>query len=138
MTPAEVVTRASEDGVGLTLSPTGLRLSGDRQAVERWASQVRAQREAVIHHLRVAADPRVASLRDLLTALLLPDEIDAELARTLRDNALDEALPMYERAYTEYDRLGEPQRPQKGCAGRMTERWVSGHQPPIFEWRSKP
>ena len=51
----------------------------------------------------------VAKLRRLLRVLLhdAPDEVEPEIRRTLRDDALVEALHCYELAHSEYHRAGE-------------------------------
>jgi hypothetical protein len=52
---------------------------------------------------------QVAELRCLLVELLwdAPNEVEDEIQRTLRDDALDETLAMYRRCYEDYQRIGE-------------------------------
>jgi len=101
MNPADILSAAFADGVRVTLSQDGLRLSGDRQAVQKWTIAVRENREDIIE------SAKVAELKALLTVLLwdTPDEVEPEVLRW-RANP-DEGLALYRLIYEEYDRLGE-------------------------------
>ena len=140
MTAADILAAALADGVEIRVGANGLHLSGDRAAVARWAGAIRPVRDDILTLLR--PDPRVTALRSLLVALLwdAPHEVEPEIESTLADGALDEALAMYRRCYSEYRVLGE----LPAAAGadahvsaptrRMTERWVDGPLPAVFEW----
>jgi len=101
MTPADMLTRAVADGVRVTLSQGGLRLSGERQAVRRWVGHIRSRRTEVLELAKRA------ELSRLLTDLLwdAPEEVEQEALRWAAN--LEQGLALYRLVYEEYDRLGE-------------------------------
>jgi hypothetical protein len=103
MTPAAMLASAVADGVRVTASRSGLHLSGERRAVQRWAGPIRSRRTEVLELAKVS------ELCDLLDALLwdAPYEVEPEIERALRNGALEEALPCYRFCYEECERLGE-------------------------------
>jgi len=105
MTPAAMLASAVADGVRVTASRSGLHLSGERRAVQRWAGPIRSRRTEVLELAKVA------ELRNLLDALLwdAPHEVEPEIERALRNGTLEEALACYRLCHTEYERLGEPE-----------------------------
>ena len=97
MTAADILAAARADGVELRAGQDGLHVCGDRLAVSRWVAAIRPVRDDIVALLQ--PDTRVAELRRLLVALLWDDAagVEPEIERTLRDNALEEALILYRR-----------------------------------------
>jgi hypothetical protein len=54
-------------------------------------------------------EAKVDELRRLLSALLwdAPEEVEPEVQRAIRDDAVDETLAMYRRCHEDYTRIGE-------------------------------
>lgn len=54
MSPADIIERASEEGVLLVLSPTGsISAKGDQSAVDRWLPAIKQNKAAVIAELEL-------------------------------------------------------------------------------------
>lgn len=57
MSPAEVIERATEDGVLLTLLPSGnISAKGEQSVIERWIPEIRRSKPAIVLLLRPGVD----------------------------------------------------------------------------------
>ena len=69
MSPAEIIERATEEGVLLALSPSGsISAKGDQSAVDRWLPAIKQSKAAIISELQLAQRRAkvLAMLRDNL------------------------------------------------------------------------
>jgi hypothetical protein len=54
MSPGEIIERANEDGVLLTLSPSGsISAKGDQSAIDRWLPAIKKSKAAIIAELQL-------------------------------------------------------------------------------------
>jgi len=108
MRPADILADILADGLRVAVHDDGrLLLRGKRSVVEHWQRELESRSDNLAEIKSAARE--VAKLRRLLRALLhdAPEEVEPEIRRTLRDDALVEALHCYELAHSEYHRAGE-------------------------------
>jgi hypothetical protein len=108
MRPADILADILADGLRVAVHDDGrLLLQGRRSVVEHWQRELKSRSDSLAELKSAARE--VAKLRRLLRALLhdAPHEIEPEIRRTLRDDALVEAIACYQLAHDEYTALGE-------------------------------
>jgi hypothetical protein len=65
MSPAEIIERSNEEGVQLTLSPSGsISAKGNPSAIDRWLLKIKHNKAAIITELQL--EHRRAKVREML------------------------------------------------------------------------